>query len=84
MDTLTYSTARANLRSVMDRVIEDREEMIVARRSGGAVVMVSLEDWNAIQETLYLLSTPANAAALRAGIAELDAGEGTERDLIHP
>ena len=82
MDVLTFSDARANLKSVMDRVTGDLEEVVVARRKGGSVVVVSLETWNAVTETLHLLSTPENAAALRRSIAELDAGRGTERDLI--
>lgn len=81
MDVLTFGDVRANLKSVMDRVTGDREE-VVARRKGGLVV--SLETWNAVTGTLHLLSTPENAAALRRSIAELDAGCGTERDLIGP
>lgn len=82
MDVLTYSDARAQLKAVMDRAIEDGQEVVVTRRKGEAVVVVSLDAWNAIQETLHLLSSPRNAARLRAAIAELDAGEGRERDLI--
>lgn len=84
MDVMTYTDARANLKKVMDRVIDDQEEIVVARRKGESVVVVSLENWNAVQETLHLLSTPANAAALRASIADLEAGKGSERDLIEP
>ncbi|HUF55908.1 MAG TPA: type II toxin-antitoxin system prevent-host-death family antitoxin [Thermohalobaculum sp.] len=84
MDVVTYSDARANLKSVLDRVTGDKEEVVVTRARGESVVVVSLESWNAIQETLYLLSTPENARALRASIAELDAGEGQERDLLVP
>jgi antitoxin YefM len=84
MDVLTYSDTRANLKSVMDRVVEDRVPVVVARRRGQSVVIISLDDWNAMQETNYLLSTPANAADLRASIAQLDAGQGQERELIRP
>lgn len=84
MDVLTFSDARANLKSVMDRVTADREEVVVARRKGGSVVVVSLETWNAVMETLHLLSTPENAGALRRSIAQLDAGGGTERALVQP
>ena len=84
MNVTSYSEARANLKSLMDRAIDDQEETVVTRRNGEAVVLVSLDQWNAIQETLHLLSTPANAARLRGSIAELDAGHGTERDLIAP
>jgi antitoxin YefM len=81
MDVMTYSDARAQLKRVMDRAIDDREEIVVTRRNGEAVVVVSLEAWSAITETLHLLSTPRNAARLRDAVAELDAGQGTERDL---
>lgn len=73
MDIVTYSDARANLKAVMNRVVADRTPVVVMRRKGNAVVMVSLSDWNAIEETLHLLSTPANAKRLRAGIRQLDA-----------
>lgn len=82
MDITTYSHARANLKSVMDRAIHDEEEVVITRKNSESVVMVSLETWNAIQETLYLLSTPNNARALRASIEQLDAGQGTPRELI--
>jgi antitoxin YefM len=81
MDVLTYSDARAQLKGVMDRAIHDKEEVIVTRKKGEAVVIVSLETWNAVNETLHLLSTPNNAARLRASIAQLDDGAGQERDL---
>ncbi|NBE07227.1 type II toxin-antitoxin system Phd/YefM family antitoxin [Paragemmobacter ruber] len=82
MDVITYTDARANLKDVMDRVIQDRSEVIVTRRKGEAVVVVSLDEWNAISETLHLLQSPKNAARLRRSIAQLDAGKGTERTLI--
>jgi len=83
MDVLTYSDARANLKGVMDRVVNDRTHVVVTRQKAGAVVMLSLDDWNAMQETLHLLSTPNNADRLRSAIDQLEAGAGTERDL-HP
>jgi antitoxin YefM len=84
MDVLNYSETRANLKEVMDRVVEDRTPVIVSRKRGEAVVMVSLADWNAMEETLHLLSSPANAARLAEAVAQLDAGEGAERGLIEP
>lgn len=84
MNVLTYSDARANLKDVMDRVVEDRTHVVVTRQKAEAVVMVSLEDWNAIEETMHLLSTPTNATRLRDAIRQLDEGEGTERELAHP
>ncbi len=82
MDVLTYTDARKELKSVMDRVIRDAEEIVVTRKNRESVVMVSLDTWNSIQETMHLLSTPNNASRLRASIAQLDAGTGEERDLI--
>ncbi len=84
MDVLTYSDTRANLKEVMDRVVADHTPVVITRQKAEAVVMVSLADWHAMEETAYLLSTPANAAQLRASIAELNAGKGMERELIVP
>lgn len=84
MDVITYSDARANLKAVMDSVVDDHAPVVIARQRGRAVVMVSLEDWSAIDETMHLLSSPVNARRLRESIAELDAGGGTERELIQP
>jgi antitoxin YefM len=81
MNVLTYSDTRANLKDVMDRVVEDRAPVVITRQKAEAVVMVSLADWNAMEETLHLLSSATNAERLRAGVAELDAGRGTERTL---
>ena len=81
MDVMTYSDARAQLKGVMDRAIHDKQEVIVTRKKGESVVIVSLETWNAVNETLHLLSTPNNAARLRASIAQLDGGAGQERIL---
>lgn len=84
MNVLSYSEARNNLKSVMDRVVDDCAETVITRRNGEAVVMVSLSEWNSIKETEYLLSSPENARRLREGIAQLDRGEGVVRDLIRP
>lgn len=81
MDVMTYTDARASLKDVMDRVIHDRVEVVVTRKKREAVVMISLDEYNAIQETLHLLKSPGNARRLHASIAQLDAGQGTERDL---
>jgi len=84
MDVLNYSDTRANLKEVMDRVVEDHAPVVVTRQKAESVVMVSLSDWRAMEETLHLLSSPTNAARLRQSIAELDAGHGAERSLIEP
>ena len=84
MDVLTYSDTRAHLKEVMDRVVQDRTPVVVTRKRGEAVVMVSLADWSAMEETLHLTSSPANAARLAAAIGQLEAGGGSDRELIDP
>ena len=84
MDVMSYSEVRNNLKSVMDRVVDDCSEVIVTRRCGKPVVLISLDTWRSLEETEYLLSDPANAAELRASIAELDSGKVAEHDLIEP
>jgi antitoxin YefM len=81
MDAITYTTARANLAQTMNRVCEDHEALIITRNGERSVVMLSLEDFKALEETAYLLRTPANATRLLAAAAELNAGGGRERDL---
>jgi antitoxin YefM len=75
MKTLSSTDLRANLSAVMDRVNDDHEPIIVTRAKGRPVVMVSLEDWSSMDETTYLLASPANKAALDAAIRSLNAGE---------
>lgn len=82
MDAMTYSTARANLAGVMNRVCEDHEPMIITRNGDQSVVMLSLEDYKALEETAYLLRTPNNARRLISAVAQLNAGEGVHRELI--
>ena len=82
MKTLSSTDLRANLSAVMDRVNDDHEPVIVTRAKGRPVVMVSLEDWASMDETTYLLASPANRAALMESIAELNAGHGVARELI--
>ena len=81
MDTISYSAARANLAKTMDRVCEDHEPLIITRKGEPAVVMLSLDDFKSLEETAYLLRSPANAARLLAAIEQLNAGQGHEREL---
>jgi antitoxin YefM len=81
MDAITYSSARANLASTMDRVCSDHEPLIITRNGEKAVVMLSLEDYKALEETAYLLRTPANAKRLLSAAGQLNAGKGVERKL---
>ena len=81
MRSLTSTELRAKLSSVMDRVNDDHEPVIVTRARGKPVVMVSLEDWASMDETTYLLASPANRAALMTAIADLDAAQKVEADI---
>ncbi len=66
---------RANLAAMMDRVNDDHEPLMVTRAKGRPVVMISLEDYTAMDETAYLLASPANARALRDAIARVESGD---------
>ena len=84
MQAISYSEARENLKSVIDRVVADHAPITITRQRGEGAVLVSESDWASIEETLYLLRSPANARELLAAIAELDAGKGEEHELIEP
>src|SRR5947209_6682184 len=81
VDVTTYSEARQTLARLMDRVVKDGEPVIVARKKRGSVVLVSLAEWNSIQETLHLNSTRANARALMDAMDDADAGKGIEMTM---
>lgn len=84
MNSLSFSDARANLKAVMDRAVADKVPIAITRQKAEGVVIVSQSEWEAIEETLYLLQSPANARHLMDGIAELNAGRGQQHDLIDP
>jgi antitoxin YefM len=84
METLSISATRANLKAVVERVVADKVPIKITRPKGEGVVLVSASEWESIEETLYLLQSPANAKHLMDGIAELDAGRGEEHELIQP
>ena len=81
MDATTYTSVRANLANAMDRVCNDHEPLIITRNGEQSVVMLSLEDYKALEETAYLLRPPANAKRLLAAVGQLNAGQGVERKL---
>ena len=82
MDAISYTAARANLARTMAKVCDDHAPVIITRKSESPVVMMSLEDFQAMEETTYLLRSPANARQLLESIAELETGNGVERELI--
>lgn len=75
MKHTTSTELRANLSAMMDRVNEDHEPVIVTRAKGKPVVMVSLEDWASMDETAYLMASPANRASLLRSLAQMERGE---------
>ena len=83
MRTTSYSELRKNLASALDKVVEDREPVIITRDRGKpAAVLMSLEEFTSWEETLHLLRSPANAARLKAAVDELDRTGGKERKLL--
>lgn len=82
MDAISYTAARANLAKTMEKVCDDHDPVIITRKREKPVVMISLQDFQAMEETAYLLRTPANARHLLESIAELEAGKGVEHALV--
>lgn len=82
MDAITYTAARQNLAKTMDKVCNDHSPVIVTRKSSNSVVIMSLEDYEALEETAYLLRSPKNARRLIESVAQLEKGQGIERDLV--
>ena len=81
MKAISYTAARENLAATINEVCEDRSPVIITRKRNQAVVMMSLADYESLEETSYLLRVPANAERLLASIRSLEAGEGTVREL---
>ncbi len=84
MQAISYSEARENLKSVIDKVVAGRAPIAITRQRGEGAVIVSASEWASIEETMYLLQSPANAKRLLEAIAELDAGGGEVHELIYP
>jgi antitoxin YefM len=81
MEAMTYTAARQNLAKTMEKVCRDRAPVIVTRRTSDSVVIMSLEDYEALEETAYLLRSPRNTRRLIESIAQLENDKGTEREL---
>lgn len=82
MHVFTYTDARQNLKSVLDKVIEDADVAVITRKEGNHAVVMGQEHYDSLMETLYLLSSPNNAARLNDSIAQLRASQTNVRDLI--
>jgi antitoxin YefM len=82
MDAISYTAARAKLATTMEQVCNDHAPVIITRKTQPSVVMMSLEDYQAMAETTYLLRSPENARRLLSSIEELENGKGSARELI--
>lgn len=82
MKIITYSEARSALKSVLDQVHDDADVTIISRRDGADAVVMSLDHYQSIMETMHLLSTPANAAHLAKSIAQHKEGQAVRRALL--
>jgi antitoxin YefM len=82
MDTISFTEARNNLKAVLDRVAEDADYTIITRRDAGDAVVMSLDSFNSLMETVHLLSSPANAAHLARSLAQLKEGQVVEAALV--
>ena len=82
MKAITYTAARQNLAKTMEEVCKDHAPVIVTRKKSDSVVIMSLEDYAALEETAYLLRSPKNTRRLIESIVQLEDGKGTERELI--
>jgi antitoxin YefM len=82
MEAITYTNARQNLAKTMEKVCQDHSPVIITRKKNDSVVIMSLEDYKALEETAYLLRSPKNMRRLIESISQLENGNGTERALV--
>lgn len=83
MDAISYTAARKHLARTIQQVCENHQPVIITHKEEQAVVMMSLEDYQSLQETSYLLRSPRNAQRLLQGISQLEQGKGTQKSLEH-
>lgn len=82
MEAISYSAARKNLVKTMEKVCDDHSPMIVTRKNSRAVVIISLEDYNAMEETAYLLRSPTNAERLNQSMQQAQSGKVVKKNLL--
>ena len=82
MDAITYTAVRNNLAKTIDKVNEDHAPVIITRQNGSSAVLMSLDDFNAYEETAYLMRSPANAARLSKAVMEAAKGKVKARKLV--
>jgi antitoxin YefM len=82
MKIVTFTEARNKFKSILDRVVEDADYTVITRRDADDAVVMSLDYFNSLLETVHLLKSPANAAHLERSIAQYKQGKVTKRDLL--
>lgn len=82
MDTMSYSAFRNKLAGTLDKVNDDHKPVLITRQNGQPAVVMSLEDFQAYEETAYLMASPKNAERLNQAIAEVNAGNAVLREPI--
>ncbi len=82
MDTMSYTAFRNELAKVLDKVNDDHKPVLITRQNGKPAVVISLEDFQAYEETAYLMASPKNAQRLNDAINQVDAGKATRRGLL--
>ncbi|MBE0504138.1 MAG: type II toxin-antitoxin system prevent-host-death family antitoxin [Desulfuromonadales bacterium] len=82
MDTISYSAFRSNLATTLDRVNDNHKPIMITRQNGKPAVVISLEDFQAYEETAYLMASPKNAERLNQAIAEVEVGKTFPHELI--
>ena len=82
MDAISYTAVRNNLSKTMEKVCNDHSPIIITRQNSDPVIMMSLSDYNSIQETAYLLRSPKNAEKLATSIQELKDGDVIKQNIL--
>lgn len=82
MDAMSYSAFRSQLASTLDKVNNDHKPVLITRQNGKPAVVISLEDFQAYEETAYLMASPKNAERLNQAIAEVEAGKTVRHELL--
>jgi len=81
MKSISYTAVRSNLAKTMDSLCDDHNPVVITRKNERSVVMLSLEDYEALEETAYLLRSPKNMKRLVESLAQLESGGGSLREL---
>jgi len=82
MDTITYTAFRGNLASTLDSVNDNHKPVLITRQNGKPAVVISLDDFNAYEETAYLSSSPKNAERLNQAISQIENGGAVKRSPL--